>query len=795
MVPRGFVQVAPSQFQIFMMAMSMIVRATMVVGLAAAIGLSVWNTVVLQTTTFTENTENVNNIYIEGGNSSISTCTPASDGDFLTFNVSGDCLAPVSLTPTIDGINDRIDELEIAANDSASCCAANAEAITILDEKVVLIENNITSLTVISGDVTIIQQQLTDLENTVTVLVTNVTNVEGRLDVVETSIVTLDSRVIVVENNISTAFGAIDSLDTRVNVVETNLSTAFGAIDSLDQRVDGIESNLTLFNDRLTTVEGDVSSLDARMLQAEADIVSLEYRMNATEVVLDEVEDRTTVNEADILFLTNRTNTLDSQMSSVFGSLVVINNDIDQLQLDSSFALGEITVLDQRTIATDNNVTTLNNEVSALEGLIWAIADNLTCSCTGNYSYSISVLQMEIDDANSAIVVLDNRVDTAETNIGLLTTRMNTAESDINSLESRMTVAEGDINSLESRMTIAEGEIDTLQSQYTSLDGRVDTVESDIIDLNNDVDSLSNRVNITEYQLSVVLPSPSPSGNFLRSTGTAWTSQTVSQGVAGGLLPAVGGSGNFLRSDGTNWATQTVSNGVVGGLLPAVGGSGNFLRSDGTNWGTQTVSQGTAGGLLPTAGSSGNFLRSDGTNWGTQTVSQGVVGGLLPEIPVAQTFLYSSDGTTWSTFRPTNFKGLGASTPQNVNAVTTAVAFVLNSYNNNNCVSLSNGNSRMTINNAGFYRIEFSAVAALTDSVVRTLRCWIYISFTDQVLEKGSWRIPVGSTVTIFLASEFQLTAASYVEIRCNTGGANGAWTLGDNEDNNSLTVLIRRIY
>lgn len=74
---------------------------------------NVYNLDAEEVTNVTEVTE-ITNVNLSFGNGSLATCSPANDGDYFTFNMSGSCLQPVDLNSTLGGFDARITALENA---------------------------------------------------------------------------------------------------------------------------------------------------------------------------------------------------------------------------------------------------------------------------------------------------------------------------------------------------------------------------------------------------------------------------------------------------------------------------------------------------------------------------------------------------------------------------------------------------------------------------------------------------------------------------------------------------------
>lgn len=112
------------------------------------------------------------------------------------------------------------------------------------------------------------------------------------------------------------------------------------------------------------------------------------------------------------------------------------------------------------------------------------------------------------------------------------------------------------------------------------------------------------------------LSSPGTTGSFLKSTGTGWTSATLTSAD----IPSLAGS--YIQN-GT--AAQTGSfniagSGTIGGNLTVNGSiTGAFSVPAGSITGVVAAANGGTG--LNTPGTSGNFLRSTGGGWSSQALS------------------------------------------------------------------------------------------------------------------------------------------------------------------------------
>jgi len=510
--------------------------------------------------------EDVTNNYING---SLATCTPASDGDYFTFNTSGMCLNPVDLQSTINTIESdiqiinqtssvnysipiaeqgqRIDELQADVNASMECCTTN----TIL---------------------------ISELNTEVTTLTYNFTTVEERLTVVENNVTVLVTEVTVLQQNVT----------------------------YITEVVNTITGNETVVNERLDALEMDVGELQLEVgylqynvtdIQAEVD--SLNSDVNASLVCCQE-------NSLLLASLLNNVSSLDGRVTDLDDIVIILEGNVTSLNGGLTAVEGEVVILDGRVNVTETDIVVINSEINSIEGLIGALVGNLTCECTGNYTFEIDQLQMAVDSLDlrmssaegsivalqNADIVFDARLMSVEGNITTLNALMSIVEGNITSLNLRLTTAEGDIVVLQGDVVDLGDRLDVVEFNLSSLNIRLTTVEGDVISLQNDVLDLGDRITVVEFNISSLservdtvegeVADLDARVTIIEGNVTALNNRLneAVEGEQGGFLPEYGTSGNVLTSNGSLWSSQPVpmqtplllrrtgSNGITCGYLP-----------------------------------------------------------------------------------------------------------------------------------------------------------------------------------------------------------------------------------
>lgn len=138
------------------------------------------------------------------------------------------------------------------------------------------------------------------------------------------------------------------------------------------------------------------------------------------------------------------------------------------------------------------------------------------------------------------------------------------------------------------------------------------------------------------------------------------------------------------------------------------------------------------------------------------------------------------------------FKANKGTTPQSIAQTEVSITFPNVIYNNNSVVIVSGtNNTTFVVNNTGYYRVDFSAVATLVGATTRTLRGYIDRAQVEHV-GKGSIRYSSGKSGQLIMYSEGLLTSGDSIRIRCIVLGG-GSYDIGDNEDDYSCVITIRR--
>lgn len=488
--------------------------------------------------------EEVTNNYING---SLNTCSPASDGDYFTFNTSGMCVNPVDLQATIDVIESdvqilnqtssfnysipiaeqaqRIDELQADVNASVECCTS-----TTLE----------------------ISQLLTDT----TTLFFNVTNVEERVTVVESNTTVIVNEVEILQQNVT-------YITEVVNNVVGNDSAIIARLDALDIDVSNLQFS--------------VSILDYNVADLQYQIDSVADDVNASSLCCQETSPL-------VEGLRNNVTTLDGRVTSAEDIVILLEGNITSMNEQFTALEEEVVLIGGRVNVTETDIVVINSEISAIETLINTLIGNLSCECPGNYSIVIEQLQTALDSLDirmtnvegdigplqDADVVIDALLTNAEGNVTLLNSRISIIEGNITALSIQLSNAEDDIIVLQGDVIDLGDGVNVVEFNLSSLNSQLTGVEGDIINLQNDVLDLGDRMTIVEFNissLSVNLDIVEGDVAVLdarvgvdEDNVTALNNRLneIVEGEQGGFLPDPGESGNVLTSNGSLWSSQPI---------------------------------------------------------------------------------------------------------------------------------------------------------------------------------------------------------------------------------------------
>ncbi len=229
-----------------------------------------------------------------------------------------------------------------------------------------------------------------------------------------------------------------------------------------------LEDKVNQHETRITTLEETAADHEERLTVAEGDIDALEGRMNDAEADIDQLQDDVGTAQADITNLKGRMTTAEGDIDSLEGRMNTAENDIEQIETD-------ITVIQTKDQAQDNDIAGLNSRVTILEGKE-VVANpggsgpTLNTLRVGSQVYSVP----QGGGGGTGTVVTANPA-------GVLPTDPELSALGIDALNYRIPVTAADKAAIQADITSLQGTVSDLEYAVLDIDTRIGTVINKII--------------------------------------------------------------------------------------------------------------------------------------------------------------------------------------------------------------------------------------------------------------------------------------------------------------------------
>jgi predicted nucleic acid-binding Zn-ribbon protein len=370
---------------------------------------------------------------------------------------------------------------------------------------------------------------------------------------------------------------ADSKLDAQIKTNADNISTNTSDIGTNLAAIQSNDGDITALQGRMTTAETDITSLEGDMSTAQTDITNIQT-LNTTQTTnisnlqteVDAIEAGAGLSAAgaysapagsnylgaasslkdadsklDAQIKTNADNIAsnDTDITALQGRMTTAESDIDDLESDVAQLQTDIA-----NVPTSNNLTSLNNEVDAIETAVGLNANgtksNFTSTnfVTATSSFKVAIEELDTD-VNTAInneastratadTALQTLIDTHETSLGLNADGSRPAYSSTNYASGTHNAA---IGALDSQVKTNADAIGSNDTDITALQGRMTTAESDITSLEGDVSTLQTSVaakaSQTEMDATQSGVGLNADGSYTAIAGTYATDNTLKGAV------------------------------------------------------------------------------------------------------------------------------------------------------------------------------------------------------------------------------------------------------------------------
>lgn len=343
------------------------------------------------------------------------------------------------------------------------------------------------SLTLLTSDVTTLQNELTLLEDSVAANSVAVSSLTSRIDLDSDRLSLLSSDVTTLSNTVTNLqLSGIDS-DLVGALIDSAVSNA---VTTLTSRIDADSDSLSLVASRVTDLENEVRFDSSSIATSDA------YTSLVSRIDLD--SDRLSSTSEDLTSLRNTLFVGDSPGTGINTSVFL--------------ASSAYTVLFSNVVKNDSDISANSALITQLQNEVRF--DSASVATTDAYqalvsridvdSSALQLLSQDVTSLSNTVSGLsgyDSDLFVASTAYGTLTSQISTNASGISSVSS-------DVVNLQNSVTGLQDSIDANSTAITNLTSRIDADSSSLALLSQDVTDLANTVSgITGFDSDVLVAS------------------------------------------------------------------------------------------------------------------------------------------------------------------------------------------------------------------------------------------------------------------------------------------------
>lgn len=403
------------------------------------------------------------------------------------------------------------------ANELLAAIQVNAGAIAELEEKVANIEEAIGGT---GGTGTSILDRLEQAEKDIDTVETKNTTQDGRLDAIEAVLgntattpddTTVLGRLKEVEGDVSNLEQTTGEHGDLLNTIGGADGTG-GKIGELTADMTAVENRATNLESRATAVEGRATALENALndttngvLKRLDDIEKTDDAQDgliAEQGALIEIMGGATGKAGEIGKLITRASDLETRATSVENRATALENEIGSNE-DANTVKGRIAKLEETTATHTTEISELTDATEKNAANIEDLQKNKVDNST--YTTKMNALDQKDVALNTAITTLQNNFNTTSTDhgnrISSLEGRMSDAESAITTHDNEITNIKSAASALTQRVSAAEGtisnhttEITNIKKAASDLTTRVAAAEGNITSLSGNLDDFKDTV-------------------------------------------------------------------------------------------------------------------------------------------------------------------------------------------------------------------------------------------------------------------------------------------------------------
>ena len=228
-----------------------------------------------------------------------------------------------------------------------------------------------------------------------------------------------------------------------------------------------LEDKVNQHETRIGTLEETAADHEQRLTAAEADIDALEGRMDTAEGDIDQLQEDMGTAKDDITDLKSRMDTAEGDIDSLEGRMDTAESDIDQIETD-------ITVIQTKDQAQDNDISGLDSRVTDLEGNTVVANPGGTGANLNSIGISGVTYLIPSGGGGSGTTVTPNPA-------GVLPTDPELSALGIDALNYRIPVTAADKAAIQADITSLQGTVSDLEDAVLDIDTRIGTVINKII--------------------------------------------------------------------------------------------------------------------------------------------------------------------------------------------------------------------------------------------------------------------------------------------------------------------------
>lgn len=360
----------------------------------------------------------------------------------------------------------------------------------------------IDELTTVEGDIADLKQSVLDIKAQLEEIEGDITEINGRLDEHDTHLSQIDTQLQSITdslNNINQEITGIkarldehdkkfEELDNEIDTINDTLTSLQNQITANDKDIESINSQIQSINSSISQINSTLDNLQAQITSNDSDISALQGRVNTLENDLNALETTVEENRADLQQqITNNKTTHDNAIKALQERATTLETDVGQLKTD-------VTNLKAQQLATDQNITTIQNSINTINNNISSINDNIDVINTTIDTMQENIQKNTDNIQTNTTAIQKNASDISELQTELADFNLDETKADVEALQQNVT-------DIQAKDKTQDTQIEGINDSITSLQQADTALQNSITGMQNNIESNTNAIQENDKQI------------------------------------------------------------------------------------------------------------------------------------------------------------------------------------------------------------------------------------------------------------------------------------------------------